>query len=152
MIERIVLELGPWNWMAFGLVLLILEILVPGIFMLWIGIAAIVVGALSLLLSDTALWTWQLQVVAFLALSLVCAYVGKQLTAKSEDSSDQPLLNLRAEQLIGRTANLSEAITNGHGRIRIGDTLWRVAGPDLPIGAKVRVVSTAGMELMVEPL
>lgn len=154
MLERIFAELGPWNWMVLGFVLLGLEIIVPGVFLLWIGIAALVVGAASLALWDTSLWIWQVQVVAFLALSLVSAYVGKQIVRRSGDISDQPLLNQRGAQLIGRTATLTEPISNGRGRIRLGDTLWRVSGPDLPAGAQVRVTGAADtdLELVVEPI
>ena len=122
MIERIVMELGPWNWMALGLVLLGLEIVVPGIFLLWIGIAAIIVGTLTLMIGGAALWSWQLQIVLFLILSLVSAYIGKKVMAKGDGTSDEPLLNQRAEQLVGRTATLAEPIAEGHGRIKLGDT------------------------------
>ena len=150
MIEGIVMELGPWNWMALGLVLLGLEIVVPGIFLLWIGIAAIIVGTLTLMIGGAALWSWQLQIVLFLILSLVSAYIGKKVMAKGDGTSDEPLLNQRAAQLVGRTATLAEPITEGRGRIKLGDTQWRVSGPDLPVGAKVKVVSTDGSELSVE--
>jgi inner membrane protein len=150
MIERIVMELGAWNWMALGLVLLALEILVPGIFLLWIGIAAIIVGVLTLMIGDAAMWSWQLQIVLFLILSLVSAYIGKKVMAKGDGVSDEPFLNQRAEQLVGRTATLAEPIADGRGRIKLGDTQWRVSGPDLPVGTKVKVVSTDGSELSVE--
>jgi inner membrane protein len=150
MIERIVMELGPWNWMALGLVLLALEIMVPGIFLLWIGIAAIIVGSLTLMIGDAAMWTWQLQIVLFLILSLVSAYIGKKVMAKGDGVSGEPFLNQRAEQLVGRTATLAEPISDGRGRIKLGDTQWRVSGPDLPVGTKVKVVSTDGSELSVE--
>jgi inner membrane protein len=150
MIERIVMELGAWNWMALGLVLLALEIMVPGIFLLWIGIAAIIVGALTLMIGDAAMWSWQLQIVLFLILSLVSAYIGKKVMAKGDGASDEPFLNQRAEQLVGRTATLAEPISDGRGRIKLGDTQWRVSGPDLPVGTKVKVVSTDGSELSVE--
>ena len=152
MIERIVMELGAWNWMALGLVLLGLEIVVPGIFLLWIGIAAIIVGTLTLMIGDVAMWSWQLQIVLFLILSRVSAYIGKKVMAKSEGVSDEPFLNQRAEQLVGRTATLAEPIAEGRGRIKLGDTQWRVSGPDLPVGAKVKVVSTDGSELSVEKM
>jgi inner membrane protein len=152
MIERIVMELGAWNWMALGLVLLALEIMVPGIFLLWIGIAAIIVGALTLMIGDAAMWSWQLQIVLFLILSLVSAYIGKKVMAKGDGVSDEPFLNQRAEQLVGRTATLAEPISDGRGRIKLGDTQWRVSGPDLPVGTKVKVVSTDGSELSVEAM
>ncbi len=150
MIERIVMELGAWNWMALGLVLLALEIMVPGIFLLWIGIAAIIVGTLTLVIGNAAMWSWQLQIVLFLILSLVSAYIGKKVMAKGDGVSDEPFLNQRAEQLVGRTATLAEPINEGRGRIKLGDTQWRVNGPDLPVGTKVKVVSTDGSELSVE--
>jgi inner membrane protein len=150
MIESIVRELGAWNWMALGLVLLALEIIAPGIFLLWIGIAAIIVGTLALMITDGGYWTWETQILLFLVLSLVSAYIGKRVMANGNDVSDQPLLNQLGEQLVGRTATLAEPISDGRGRIRLGDTQWRVTGPDLPAGAKVKVVSSNGTELGVE--
>ncbi len=149
MIERIIMELGPWNWMVLGLLLLGAEVLVPGFFLIWIGIAAVVVGALSLALWDAGFWTWQVQVLVFLVLSLVSAFAGRALM-KRDDVSDEPLLNRRSAQLIGKTATLQEAIVNGHGRIKIGDTTWSVSGPDLAAGTKVRVTGAAEMKLTVE--
>lgn len=144
-------ELGPWNWMLLGGILLVLEILLPGVFLLWIGIAAILTGGLSLQLWGFAFWSWQVQVLVFLALSLVSAYIGKRvMDARQAEETDEPLLNRRAEQLVGRTAALEEPITHGRGRIRLGDTTWRVAGPDLPAGSRVRVVAARGSELQVE--
>jgi membrane protein implicated in regulation of membrane protease activity len=102
------------------------------------------------MIGGAAFWTWQLQIILFLILSLVSAYVGKKVMAKSEGVSDEPFLNQRAEQLVGRTATLAEPISDGRGRIKLGDTQWRVSGPDLPVGTKVKVVSTDGSELSVE--
>ena len=154
MLERIFAELGPWNWMVLGFVLLTLEILVPGVFLLWIGLAALVVGALSLMFWNAGFWIWEIQVVVFLALALVSAYSGKRIMGGRKDDSDQPLLNRRGDQLVGRTATLAEPITNGRGRVKIGDTMWRVSGPDLPAGTKVRVKAATDLdlELVVEPV
>jgi membrane protein implicated in regulation of membrane protease activity len=154
MLERIFAELGPWNWMVLGFVLLTLEILTPGVFMLWIGLAALVVGAVSLMFWNAGFWTWELQVVVFLVLALLSAYSGKKIMSRSGDATDQPLLNRRGDQLVGRTATLTEPITDGRGRVKIGDTMWRVSGPDLPAGAKVRVKAATDLdlELVVEPV
>lgn len=153
MIEALVAELGPWNWIVLGCVLLALEIVVPGFFLLWIGIAALVVGAASLLLWDAGWWVWEVQVVIFLALAVAFAYGGTRLMRSGKGDSDLPLLNRRGEQMVGRLATLTEPIVNGRGRVRIGDTLWRVSGPDLPVGAQVRVIGAAAadLELVVEP-
>ncbi len=149
MIAQIVGELGPWNWVAIGLVLLVLEIAIPGVFLLWFGMAAILVGALSIMLANAAFWPWEAQILVFIVLSLVLAFYGKRMMDKG-DVTDEPLLNKRSEQMIGRTATLSEPIAEGYGRIRLGDTLWRVKGPDLPIGARVKVAAVQGNELVVE--
>ncbi|PBB26212.1 MULTISPECIES: NfeD family protein [unclassified Mesorhizobium] len=152
MFDRIISELGPWNWMVLGFVLLVVEVIAPGFFMLWIGIAALIIGAASLLIWDAAIWSWQVQVLAFLALSLVSAFVGKKLMGGRDQPTDQPLLNRRGAQMVGRMATLAEPIKDGRGRIKLGDTLWRVSGPDLPAGTQVRVTSAADtdLELTVE--
>jgi inner membrane protein len=152
MLERIFAELGPWNWMVLGFALLAMEILVPGVFLLWIGLAALVVGALSLALWDAGFWLWQVQVLVFLALALACAFAGKKIMTGRGDNTDQPLLNRRAEQLVGQLATLAEPIQNGRGRLQLGDTVWRITGPDLPAGARVRVagVGRSDLELVVE--
>jgi membrane protein implicated in regulation of membrane protease activity len=122
--------------------------------MLWIGLAALIVGAVSLMIWDAGFWTWEMQVVAFLALALISAFAGKKIMGKRGDATDQPLLNRRGDQLVGRTATLTEPITNGRGRVKIGDTMWRVSGPDLPTGTTVRVKAATDLdlELVVEPV
>lgn len=154
MIARIITELGPWIWMVLGLVLLALEIFMPGVFLLWIGIAALVVGAISLMPWQAEFWVWQVQVIVFLALALISAYAGRRIMSSSTDETDLPLLNRRREQLVGRIATLAEPINNGRGRIQLDDTVWRVKGPDLPSGTRVRVagIDSAGLELLVEPV
>lgn len=153
MIVQTLAEFGSWNWIALGLVLLVLEIFAPGVFLLWIGIAALITGGLAFLLSAT-LFPWQAQVVVFLVLALISAFVGRRLTASRQDDSDQPLLNRRGAQLVGRTATLGEPIREGRGRIQLGDTMWRVKGPDLPVGARVRVIAAGDtdLELVVEEI
>ncbi len=149
MIERLVTELGPWSWWVLGLVLLAAEILMPGVFLIWIGLAAIIVGALSLLFWNDPFRMWQTQILAFTVLAVIAAVVGRRVMSRGEQS-DQPLLNQRGESLVGRTATLTEPISEGRGRIRLDDTMWVVSGPDLPVGAQVRVVESAGRELRVE--
>ncbi len=150
MLSSIFSELGPWNWMVLGFALLALEILVPGVFLLWIGIAAILTGALSLQLWEWGFWTWQVQMLVFLGLSLVSAFAGKKIMRGTEQETDEPLLNRRAEQMVGRTATLADPITEGVGRVKLGDTVWRVFGPDLPAGTRVRIVAARGGDLTVQ--
>jgi len=152
MIMTIIDSLGPWVWIAFGLLILGIEILAPSTFLLWPGLAAMVVGAITLVLGTEApIWPWQAQVVVFLALSLIIAWFGKKYV-KSHDleRSDSPDLNDRGTQLIGQTAVLKEAISEGYGRAQIGDTTWRVKGEDAKAGARVKVTGSDGSLLLVE--
>lgn len=150
MLSRAVAELGPWSWWLLGLLLLAAELLLPGVFLVWIGIGAIATGVLSLLLWETALWSWQIQLLVFAALAVVSTLLGRRLLSKSDQVTDEPLLNQRGASLVGRTATLQEPITEGRGRIRLDDTHWPVLGPDLPVGTKVRIVSWNGRDLTVE--
>ena len=143
-------DLGLWNWFILGAALLAIEILTPGVYLLWLGIAAIITGLLSFLLANTGIWGWQVQVLVFLALSVICVLIGRRIfPASGSHDTDEPLLNQRERQLVGLTATLEEPIREGRGRIRLGDTLWRVTGPDLPAGAQVRVADAAGGRLTV---
>ncbi|WP_438751857.1 NfeD family protein [Pararhizobium sp. O133] len=150
MIERIVLELGPWSWWVLGLVLLAAEVVAPGVFLVWIGIAAILTGLVSLVLWEAGFWVWQLQLVFFAILSIAAVFVGRRLLARSGNVSDEPLLNQRGASLIGRTAVLEQPIAEGRGRIRLDDTTWTVNGPDLPSGTRVKVIGANSGRLTVE--
>lgn len=149
MIAGLVAELGPWSWWIVGLVFLGLEILIPGVFLLWIGLAAIVVGAVSLGFWTAEFWGWQLQLMVFAVLAVAFALVGRRISGSSTES-DQPMLNRRVEGLVGRTATLEEPITEGKGRIRLDDTTWIVQGPDMPAGARVRITTAQAGGLTVE--
>ncbi len=150
MFEELVGDLGPWSWWILGLALLAAELAAPGVFLIWIGAAAIVLGALSLLLWDVAFWSWQLQLLLFAFLSIGFALAGRRFYAARKDTSDEPLLNRRSESLVGRTSTLHEPIAEGRGRIRLDDTWWPVMGPDLPAGTRVKVVAASGRDLVVE--
>ncbi|OJF94509.1 NfeD family protein [Pararhizobium antarcticum] len=150
MIARIVLELGPWTWWVIGLVLLAAEVLVPGVFLVWIGIAAILTGLVSLALWETGFWIWEVQLVFFALLSVAAALAGRKIVSRAGNTSDEPLLNQRGASLVGRTALLEEPIAEGRGRVRLDDTTWIVDGPDLPVGARVRIIACSGRQLTVE--
>lgn len=144
--------LGPWTWVVFALVLLGLEIVMPSTFLLWPGIAAMGVGIVTLVLGiDNPVWPWQAQVLLFLGLSLVVAFFGRKLLKdKKWDKSEVEGLNERGSQLIGQMGVLTDPISNGQGRMKIGDTTWRVKGHDAKAGAKVRVIGADGGTLEVE--
>ena len=149
MIAGYLAELGIWNWLVLGLVLLILEILAPGFFFVWIGLAALVTGGTAFLFGSGAGFGWQVQTIVFLVLAVIFVLVGRRVF-RTTARQDEPLLNRRGEQLVGQRATLTEAIVNGHGRIRINDTTWRVKGPDLPAGTEVRVVAFDPVTLEIE--
>jgi inner membrane protein len=142
--------LGAWNWIVLGAVLLGLEIFAPGVYLLWIGIAALLTGALSFQIGDAVWWGWPAQVIVFLVLSLASVIVGRFAFGSDKGESDQPLLNQRERQLIGQISTLEEDLRDGHGRIRLGDTLWLATGPDMAAGTRVRVVGAEGTTLRVE--
>ncbi len=146
MLETIV-TLGPWIWLILAALLLALEMLAPGIFLMWFGLAALVTGVAALRY-DIA-WQWQL--IWFCGLSLVTAVLVKQYIRKNPGETDAPLLNKRAVQLVGQTLTLVDPIENGRGSVRAGDTIWRVEGPALPRGTSVKVVGADGSMLRVEP-
>lgn len=152
MIDQFVLGLGAWGWIVLGFVLLILEIAIPGIFFLWIGIAALLVGLVAVLPGAVG-FVWQFQVIAFLILAVASVLVGRRVMAAGAGATDLPFLNRRAEQLVGQVATLGEPIVDGRGRVKLGDTMWRVTGPELPAGTRVRVAATKDeTTLVVEPL
>ena len=140
--------LGGWAWWVLGLILLGAEIMLPGFFFLWFGIAAILIG-ISALLVD---WPWQLQVLGFVVLSGVSALVGRRFAGTANGDTADPLLNLRAGRLQGRTFILAEPIVEGSGRVQVDDSVWQVRGPDAPAGARVRVTGSDGAILTVEPI
>lgn len=145
MILDIIETLGGWSWWVLGLVLLAVEILLPGFFFLWFGIAAILIGVSALLID----WPWQMQVVGFLVLSVVSALLARRFIGNRGGETADTHLNIRASRLEGRTFVLAEPIVEGRGRVKIDDGVWQVRGPDAPAGARVRVTGADGTVLTV---
>ncbi len=139
-------KLGTWNWLILGIVLIGIETFAPGVFMLWLGFAALIVG----LLSFGIVWSWQTQIIAFAALSIAMVPLWRYYSGRNAKPTDKPFLNKRAEGLIGRVFTLEKPIVDGVGTVRIDDTIWRVAGPEAPSGSRVKIVSADGASLRVE--
>ena len=137
---------GAWAWIVIGVVLLALELVVPGGFLLWLGVAGIITGLAAMVQPID----WPFQFLIFGGLSLILIVAWMRYFKGRDQASDRPMLNRRAEVFIGHEAVLKEPIRDGFGRLSLGDTLWRVAGPDLPAGQRVRVVSADGAVLHVE--
>jgi len=152
MIHNLVAGLGPWSWWIFAAILLVAELAAPGVFLIWIGAAALVIGMLSLALWGTAVWGWQIQLLLFAVLSVAFAIAGRRFYDRHRSATDEPFLNQREASLIGRTATLQEPIAEGRGRIRLDDTWWPVQGPDQPAGTRVRIASAHGRTLTVEKI
>jgi membrane protein implicated in regulation of membrane protease activity len=136
-----------WFWWALALALFALEAMLPGTFMLWLGFAAAATGVVHLLLPSLGpAGQW----IVFGAFALVAVALGWRWRSRNPPGpTDQPLLNKRAEQLIGRVFPLESAIRDGRGRLKIGDAFWTVEGDDTPAGTRVRIVAVDGMTLRV---
>lgn len=135
-------------WAVVALLLVAAEVMAPGAFMLWLGFAAAAMFVLAWLVPGVPI---VLQAVLFVVLGFASILVyRKWLQRRQEPESDQPALNRRAAQLVGRIVPLERAIERGTGRVQIADAYWEVSGPDLPTGASVRIVGADGMTLRVE--
>jgi membrane protein implicated in regulation of membrane protease activity len=139
--------LGVWNWFILGIVLLLIEILAPGTFMLWLGLSAILVGLISLAVA----WSWQFQLVAFAIFAVASLVLWRKLNPPAEPQPPAPMLNRRADAFVGRIFTLEKPIVDGSGSLRIDDSIWRITGPDCAAGSRVRVTRADGGSLAVEP-
>jgi inner membrane protein len=133
-------------WACAALLLIAAETFAPGAFLMWLGFAAAGTFLLVWFLPLAPLW----QAVAFVLLSFISVGVYHRFFRGRGHGSDQPLLNRRGEQLVGRVFELETGISDGRGRVKIGDAFWTVAGADLPAGRRVRVVGVDSMTLQVE--
>ncbi|MGK8663008.1 NfeD family protein [Serratia marcescens] len=141
-----------WFWLSLGGVLLAAEMLGAGGYLLWSGVAALLVGALIWLLPPLS-WEWQ--GVIFAVLTVVVAYLWWYWLHRrpADGSGGSPVLNQRNRQLIGTRATLTEPMHNGMGRINIGDSSWRAqAAEDLPAGTEVEVVAVEGVTLVIRAI
>lgn len=141
-------HLSFWHWLLVGVVFCTAEAFVPGAFFLGMGLSALIVGG--------SLWAiptmdWKVQLIVFAVLSVISIFAGRKLLKHKPVTSDQPLLNQRGAQYVGRTFNLHEPIVNGDGKIRVDDSTWRVSGEDAPKGTRVKVTGVNGVVLEVEP-
>ncbi|MCL4766175.1 MAG: NfeD family protein [Hyphomicrobiaceae bacterium] len=141
-------SLGVWHWFFLAIILFVLETVLPGVHLLWFGLAAVLVGLLALG-TDIA---WQWQVIAFGVVSMLSVFWVRRYARPDVVVSDQPDLNVRGQQYVGRVVTVDEPISGGRGRVRVGDTVWVAEGPDLPKGARAKVMAAHGTVLVVEPV
>src|SRR5690242_4489778 len=138
--------LGTWNWLIFGFILMALELAAPGVFLFWLGLAALLVGLVSFAITPS----WQAQLLMFAVFAAAAVPLWRHFARSATAASkSNPFLNKRTEALIGREFTLEKPIIDGSGTVRIDDTVWRVAGPDVPAGSRVRIVHADGASLTV---
>ncbi len=137
-----------WLWIGGGLILAALEMLVPGVYLIWLALAAIATGVLVMAGEPTL----PMQIVSFVSLSLIFAYSAKRWLRDKPIESSDPLMNNRAGRLVGQTATVTQAITHGEGRVKVADGEWLASGPDCPAGTRVRIAGVSGACLAVEAL
>jgi membrane protein implicated in regulation of membrane protease activity len=138
-----------WAWLALGLMLAIGEILVPGVFLIWLAGAALLTGLVAWAVPVVGV---PVQIVLFALLAIVAVFAGRNWLRANPIVSADPKLNDRGGQLVGETVTVTTAIDGGTGRVRVGDTEWGVRGPDAEPGTRMRVSGHDGAVLLVEHL
>jgi membrane protein implicated in regulation of membrane protease activity len=137
-----------WIWLTIGVLLAGLEMLVPGVYLVWLGIAAIITGVLTGLLHLSL----PAQVIDFVFLSLIIAFSARRFLRDSPIIGADPLMNRRVARMLGQTAVVVQAIEHGSGRVHFGDSEWIASGPDVAVGERVRITGSDGATLLVEPV
>jgi membrane protein implicated in regulation of membrane protease activity len=147
--EQLFPLLGQWAWFVAAAILLLFELISPGVFFLWLAIAAVLTG-----IADSVFgMPWQAELLLFAVLSVVAVFSGRRVyKGPGMQPADNPFLNRRQMGYVGRTLTLKEPVVDGRGRLTIEDTLWDIEGPDMPAGTRVRVTAVTGMSLIVAPL
>ncbi len=140
-------DLNYWHWWIFAAVLITLEMFAPGAFFLWLGIAAAIVGFAVFIAPALA---WEYQLLLFSILSVFSIIIWRKYFRVRAIDTDQPNLNRRGEQYVGRAFTLEHAIVNGIGKIRVDDSTWKIEGQDCEAGSKIKVTGVEGTVLRVE--
>lgn len=148
-VGTLLVQLGGWTWFILAVALLILESFIPGVHLMWFGIAAVVVGIFALLFADSFPWQWQLA--SFGVVSLATILFVRRYVKAYGSTSDVPNLNARGSQYIGQIVLVDVAISGGRGRVKVGDTVWSARGPDMSVGSRAKVTGVDGTVLVVEP-
>jgi len=136
-----------WLWMIGGILLLIAEVIAPGFFLVFIGVAALATGAFTFLFGMPLAF----QLILFTIYALVAVMIGRKVYANQAADSSDPLLNDRAARMVGKSVTVIEAVDEHSGRVRVGDSEWSArGGPGRP-GERVRITGVDGNCLLVEP-
>lgn len=144
--EALIQQVDYWHWWILGGILLLIEVLAPSFFFLWLAIAAAVTGLILLGVPEL---DWQYQLMIFSGLSVVSIALFRRYQRRNPATTDQPALNRRGEQYIGRTFTLEQPVVNRVGKLRVDDSTWRITGDDLPAGTRVTVTGVDGVVLEI---
>lgn len=144
--EALIQQVDYWHWWILGGILLLIEVLAPSFYFLWLAIAAAVTGLVLLGAPDLG---WQYQLMIFSGLALVSIALFRRYQRQHPATTDQPALNRRGEQYIGRTFTLEQPIVNRVGKLQVDDSTWRITGDDLPAGTRVTVTGVDGVVLEI---
>ncbi|MBG6241064.1 MAG: NfeD family protein [Candidatus Symbiopectobacterium sp. Dall1.0] len=143
-------ENAHWVWLSLGGLLLAAEMLGASGYLLWSGVSAVIIGLLTWVLPLP--WAWQGTLFAVLTIIIALLW-WYWLRSRSRRVADATLLNQRSRQLIGVRATVTEAVVDGIGRARIGDSTWRIKTDEaLPVGTTVEVIAVDGITLHVRAL
>jgi membrane protein implicated in regulation of membrane protease activity len=137
-----------WHWLVLAAVFAVIEVAVPAMVCIWLAAAALGVAAIAWLAPDLA---WEHEALIFAALAIASVALGRIAFARTGVKQGDVHLNRRAESYIGRMFTLDGAIVDGRGRLKVDDTVWLIAGPDLPAGTRVQVTGADNTLLRVEP-
>ena len=139
--------LGHWTWLVVAGVLLLLELLAPGVFFIWLAVAAALVGFIDMGVG----LGWHAELLLFAGLAVVSVLIGRKLVVgRQRNFSTSPHLNQRMLGHVGTVVVLHEPITEGRGKVTIDDTVWDIIGPNAPTGTRVKISGVDGLRLKVE--
>lgn len=140
------MTLAYWHWVILGFSMIALEVVVPGAFFIWIGIAALILGGTTFLFPLMSLTA---QLLLFGLLAPLVAVLGRKIIRLQADDGAPATLNRRGQQFVGQTIVLDVPIVNGRAHVTVADSKWSLHGPDLPAGSVVKVVGVEGNMLIV---
>jgi membrane protein implicated in regulation of membrane protease activity len=136
-----------WHWWLFAIALIIVEVFSAGAFFIWMGVAAIITGFVLLVMPEIS---WQTQFILFAVSSIVAILAGRSFFNRKEINTEDPTLSSQESSLIGKSYTVEQAIINGSGRVKVGESTWKASGPDCKAGSSVKVIAVDGAELIVE--
>ena len=144
--EQLFPFLGDWVWFVAAGIFLLLELLSPGVFFIWLGVAAVLVGIIDNL-HDLP---WQAELVLFAVFAVISVVAGRRFyKGPAMEPADNPHLNRRQMGYVGRSFTLKQPIVDGRGKLTIEDTVWEIEGPDMPAGTRIKVTAVNDMTLVV---